>query len=156
MSAYADAIAPMMRYLLLVKLFLMLFILSHFLGCLLYSIGDSEEKCSANRLAIDPNCLIYGWVRRDDDYTAGWVFTDENGTVVLNDSVGTMYRYVTSFYLTISDFAVEFAFTRNEKIWVSCQHILYEAFMAYLTGVFAVRNECHLSCMLRCFRCSKL
>jgi len=32
---------------------------------------------------------------------------------------------------------MEFAETDWEMIWVSLQHVVYEAFMAYLTGVFA-------------------
>ena len=46
-------------------------------------------------------------------------------------------RYLTAVYLSLCDYAVEFAHTDMEKVWVSFQHVLYEVFMAYLTGVFA-------------------
>lgn len=136
MNQYADVIAPIMRYLLLLKLFLMLFLLSHFLGCFLYMFGDNRDDCTEDDMANDANCSVYGWVLAESEYTAGWVI-EKDGFATKDMNVSLMSRYLTTFYLTISDFAVEFAFTENEKIWVSIQHILYEAFMAYLTGVFA-------------------
>lgn len=56
--------------------------------------------------------------------------TGDHGT-----SLGT--RYLTALFHSLSDFGMEFATTDYEMSYISIQHIFYEAFMAYLTGVLA-------------------
>lgn len=98
----------------IIKLMVSLLYMSHFLACFWYIFGDLSET------EMPDGTIIRGWVYRQHWGSYGW-----GG------------RYLTSFFHSITDDAMSYAETDTEKLWVSIQHVLYELFMAYLTGVFA-------------------
>jgi len=98
----------------IIKLMVNLLYMSHFLACFWYLFGDISTT------EMPDGRLVRGWVYRQEWGSYGW-----GG------------RYLTSFFHSITDDTISYAETDIEKFWVSIQHVLYEMFMAYLTGVFA-------------------
>ena len=107
----------------LMKLIILLLYLSHFLACFWYLIGTTDENPTPARTR-------YGWVSRN--YNDG-TWNDYNGY----SPTPLVTRYVTALFHSLTDFGMDFAETDIEMTWISIQHIIYEAFMAYLTGVLA-------------------
>eukprot|EP01043_Picozoa_sp_COSAG02_P045755 COSAG02_NODE_4217_length_5620_cov_17.851476_4_plen_772_part_00 len=106
----------------LLKLIMLLLYLSHFLACFWYLVGNADEETYAK--------TRYGWVSRN--YNDG-TWNDYTGS----RPTSLVTRYVTALFHSLTDFGMEFAETDVEMTWISIQHIIYEAFMAYLTGVLA-------------------
>lgn len=107
----------------LLKLIVLLLYLSHFLACFWYLIGNTDENPTRAKTR-------YGWVSRN--YNDG-TWNDYTGSM----PTSLITRYVTALFHSLTDFGMEFAETDVEMTWISVQHIIYEAFMAYLTGVLA-------------------
>ena len=107
----------------LMKLIILLLYLSHFLACFWYLIGTTDENPTPARIR-------YGWVSRN--YNDG-TWNDYNGY----SPTPLVTRYITALFHSLTDFGMDFAETDYEMTWISIQHIIYEAFMAYLTGVLA-------------------
>ena len=82
--------------------------------------ATAQRKCEETHLP--DGTVLYGWVRE-----MGWD----------TSSYRWPGRYLHSFFLSITDKGDESAQTDTEKMWTSMQHMVYEFFMAYLTGVFA-------------------
>lgn len=104
----------------LAKITILLLYLSHFLACFWYLVGDLDQNRPTR----------YGWVNR---YYNDGIWNDYSG----NAPTSVVTRYVTALFHSLTDFGMEFAETDIEMTWISIQHIIYEAFMAYLTGVLA-------------------
>ena len=99
-----------------VKILIQLLYMSHFLACFWYLFGDMSETW------LPDGTLVRGWV-----YRQGWTYSE----------LRWPSRYLTAFFHSITDDTIGYAQTDFEKAWTSFQHVVYEAFMAYLTGVFA-------------------
>lgn len=109
-----EVIARFMGSVTVVKLFIQLLYMCHFLACFFYLFGDITTSDRPD------GTVLYGWVYRQQWGAYGWTG-----------------RYLYSFFLSITDETSGYAETDAELMWTGTQHILYEAFMAYLTGVFA-------------------
>lgn len=110
-----DLIARFMESVTIVRLFVQLLYITHFLACFFYLFGDITESSRPD------GTVVIGWVREMESW----------------EGYGWTGRYLQAFFLSVTDTAGAYAHTNIEMLWVGMQHIVYEAFMAYLTGVFA-------------------
>ena len=114
----------------LIKLIFLLLYLSHFLACFWYLVGSQDQD-------VSEFSTRYGWVNRN--YNDGTWHKSSSGPTPHNTlrDQHLITHYVTALFHSLTDFGMDLAETDAEMSYVSFQHIIYEAFMAYLTGVLA-------------------
>ena len=133
----SEAFIKFLNSIKLIKLFVQLAYMCHFLACFWYMIGEGTTTMLAD------HTLIHGWVYRQEWGQTGWgtryitSLFRERSAVAGSIDRGEVLTCCGCLTDSTTDFAMEFAETDWEMIWVSLQHVVYEAFMAYLTGVFA-------------------